>query len=146
MRLMHVQSCLSLFPLLHRYFFQLPPLWQGVMLGRLLEVSATDIRKHHSYPCSVSWFNRMDLRSQQKGPLLSHSWRETNRRAGKALDRSSMRWMCAISKLKCEVECERVKLVQALALRSLLSLLLLWKTSRGVCWAQVHVYFRSTCI
>lgn len=160
MRLMHVQSCLSFFPLLHRYFFQLPPLWQGVMLGRLLvhnvqlEISATDIRKRHSYPCSVSWFNRIDLQSQQKGPLLSHSWRETNRRAGNAFDRSSMRWMCAISKLKCEVEsltnsfCQRewVKRVQALGLRSLLSLLLLWKTSRGVCWAHVHVYFRSTRI
>lgn len=107
---------------------------------------------HHSYPCSVSWFNRIDLQSQQKGPLLSHSWK--NRRAGNAFDRSSMRWMCAISKLKCEVEsltnsfCQRewVKRVQALGLRSLLSLLLLWKTSRGVCWAHVHVYFRSTCI
>lgn len=72
-RLMHVQSCLSFFSLFTETFSSCLLSGRAWCLAGCWCIACSwkfqplNVRRHHSYPCPVSWFDRIDLQSQQKG-------------------------------------------------------------------------------
>lgn len=72
-----------------------------------------NVKNRQSCPCSASGSNKIDLQSQQKGSLQSHSELELGGIIEMLLPGARLRWMCAVSKLKCKVESDKFPFVGA---------------------------------